>query len=111
MSSVRMIRQCLAVFALALFAAAPLSALELSAAKDDGVVGETSSGYLAAVKPSAEVNALVESINSQRKAHYQKIAKDNGIPLDAVEMRAGKKAIEKASPGAYINTGSGWQQK
>ena len=111
MYSVRTIRQMFAVLVMALLAATPLAALELSAAKDDGVVGETSSGYLAAVKPSAEVNALVSSINSQRKAYYQKIAKENGIALEAVEMRAGKKAIEKSSPGAYINVGNGWQQK
>ncbi|MCR9106211.1 MAG: YdbL family protein [Gammaproteobacteria bacterium] len=111
MFSIRTIRQWLAVAVIAMLAAAPVAALELSQAKDNGSVGETSSGYLAAVKPSAEVNALVESINAQRKAHYQKIAKENGIALDAVEMRAGKKAIEKSSPGAYINTGDGWRQK
>lgn len=86
-------------------------ALDLDAAKSAGLVGETNAGYIAAIKPSTEVNALVANINSQRKAQYQKIATKNGISLEAVEVRAGQKAIEKTSPGEFINTGSGWQKK
>ena len=97
--------------ALSLLLSLPALALELGDAKTRGLVGETNAGYLAAVKPSAEVNKLVESINKQRKAQYQKIAEKNGISLEAVEVRAGKKAIEKTGPGEYVNTGGGWQKK
>lgn len=97
--------------ALTLLLALPAWALDIGDAKSSGQVGETYSGYLAAVKPSGEVNKLVESINAQRKAHYQKIAKKNGISLEAVEVRAGKKAIEKTPRGEFINSGSGWQKK
>ena len=104
-------QRTLGTLALSLLLALPAFALELGDAKSRGLVGETYSGYLAAVKPSGDVNSLVESINSQRKAHYQKIAKKNGISLQAVEVRAGQKAIGKTPAGQYVNSGSGWQKK
>jgi uncharacterized protein YdbL (DUF1318 family) len=54
---------------------------------------------------------LVASINSKRKAHYQQIAKKNSISLQAVEVRAGQKAMEKTPAGEYINSGGGWKKK
>ena len=94
-----------------LLSALPALALDLGQAKSKGLVGETNSGYLGAVKPSAEVDALVADINAKRKAHYQKIASQNGISLQAVEARAGLKAIEKTPAGEFVNTGAGWQKK
>lgn len=106
------ILQCgLGVIALCLVLVAPAYALDLGSAKTSGLVGETSSGYIAAIQPSAQVNELVTHINSQRRAQYQQIASNNGISLEAVEARAGQKAIAKTPPGQYVNTGSGWQQK
>ena len=86
-------------------------ALELSEAKEQGLVGEQVDGYLGAVVGSAEVGALVSEINNRRKAHYQRIAEQNQISLDQVAKLAGKKAIEKTESGDYINLGSGWQKK
>ena len=94
-----------------LLSALPALALDLGAAKSSGKVGETNTGYLGVVKPSADAEALVAEINAKRKAHYQKIAKKNGITLQAVEARAGLKAIEKTPAGEYVNTGAGWQKK
>ncbi len=91
--------------------ALPAFALDLGEAKSSGLVGETNTGYIAAIKPSAEVDTLVADINSQRKVYYEKIANENGISLQAVEVRAGLKAIEKTPSGEYINTGTGWQIK
>ncbi|HEC26121.1 MAG TPA: DUF1318 domain-containing protein [Gammaproteobacteria bacterium] len=79
-----------ALLALALFAL-PAAALNLAQAKAQGLVKETPSGYIAAVKPSAEVKALVGQINAGRKAEYQKIAKKRGTPLSVVEQLAGQK--------------------
>ena len=46
----------------------PAYAIDLQTAKSQGLVGETQSGYLSAVKsPSAETKALIESINLKRK--------------------------------------------
>lgn len=104
-------RRALAGLALSLTMALPAFALELDEAKAAGLVGETNMGYIAAVKPSPEVDALVISINSQRKVYYQDIATKNDISLQAVEARAGLKAVEKTAPGGYVNTGDGWLQK
>ena len=86
-------------------------AMDLGQAKTQGLVGETHTGYLAAVNQSAAVEALVVDINGKRKRHYQTIATQNSISLRAVEARAGLKAIAKTPPGQYVNTGSGWQKK
>ena len=83
----------LVLLALTLFAM-PASALDLGQAKAQGLVKETPSGYLAAVKSSAEVNALVSKINAGRKAEYQKIANKRGTPLSVVEQQAGKKLVK-----------------
>ena len=98
-------------FAAILLGALPALALDLGQAKAQGLVGETNNGYLGAVKPSSSVNALVADINAKRKARYQKIAKQNSISLQAVEARAGLKAVEKTPVGEYVNTGAGWQKK
>jgi hypothetical protein len=95
-----------------LMIAQPAYSIDLQTAKNQGLVGETTSGYLAAVKsPSPEVSALIESINSQRKQKFKEIAARNNTSLEAVEQLAGKKAIEKSAHGDYIKVGGSWQQK
>ena len=95
-----------------LFIAQPVFAIDLQSAKDQGLVGETTSGYLAAVKsPSPEVSALIESINAKRKQKFKEIATRNNTSLEAVEQLAGKKAIEKSAPGSYVKVGGSWQRK
>ena len=95
-----------------LFAAQPAFAIDLQTAKSRGLVGETPSGYLEAVKkPSAEVKALINDINAQRKQKFKDIATRNKTTLEAVEQLAGKKAIEKSKPGSYVKIGGSWQRK
>jgi len=95
-----------------LLAAQPAFAIDLQTAKHQGLVGETPDGYLEAVQsPSSEVSALVDSINAQRKQKFKEIAARNDTTLEAVELLAGKKAIEKSAPGSYIKLGGSWQQK
>ncbi len=87
-------------------------AIDLPTAKQQGLVGETSSGYLEPVSPaSTEVRALVSSINDKRKQKYEEIARRNGTTLSAVEVLAGKKAIEKSKPGTYIKPAGSWVKK
>jgi uncharacterized protein len=92
-------------------ASSAVFALELQDAKSQGLVGETETGYLAAVAASSAVNALVADINGQRKAEYERIAKQNGIALIDVEKLAAKKAIEKTPAGQYVKVGGSWQKK
>ena len=86
-------------------------ALDLGQAKAEGLVGETTSGYLAVVVSSPEAEEVVNNINAQRRTHYQSIADKNGTSLSAVEALAGQTAIERTSAGHFINTGSGWETK
>ena len=111
MHFIHFLRRTSTALALSIFIALPAIALDLGNAKSKGLVGETSNGYIAAVKASGDVNALVKDINAQRKAHYQKIARKNNISLEAVEVRAGQKAIGKTPAGQFVNTGGGWQKK
>jgi len=48
--------------------ALPAFALDLHSARAAGMVVETPDGYIAAAKPSPEVNALVADVNAKRKA-------------------------------------------
>ena len=96
---------------LGLFAALSVAAMDVGDAKARGLVGETASGYVAAVSDSPEIAALVQSINEKRRERYKQIAKSNGISLEAVEVRAGQKAISRTPAGQYVDTGSGWQKK
>ena len=96
---------------LMLLIASPALALSLAQAKQQGLVGETASGYLAARKASPATNALVTSINAKRKAHYQGISGRNSTPISSVEQMAGKKLIQRAAKGEYYNSGSGWVRR
>lgn len=87
-------------------------ALDLQTAKAQGYVGEQASGYLGIVNNASGVQALVNDINSRRKAYYEKIAKSNGTSLQVVEALAGKKAIDKTPSGQYVRDSSGsWIRK
>lgn len=89
-------------------------AIDLQAAKSQGLVGEQPNGYLDSVKgtPSKDVAALIEEINTARKTEYTKIAKRNNTQLGVIERLAGKKAIEKTPSGQYVRSASGsWMKK
>jgi len=87
-------------------------ALDLSDAKQQGLVGEKVDGLLGAVKASQEVNQLVQSINTQRIDLYKKIAQKNAMTLEQVLVLAGKKAISKTPRGEYIQNSVGqWEIK
>lgn len=87
------------------------SAMSLDQAKAQGLVGETSSGYLALVKQDAQAQEIVERVNQKRKQHYQKLAKKNGIQLSQVEALAASKAIEKTQSGHFIQVNGRWLKK
>lgn len=89
----------------------PAMALDLQSAKAKGLVGETTTGYLAPVSGGADVKNLVNSINAKRKQVYVKISKRNKTPLGAVEQLAGKKAIAKTPAGQFIKVNGAWKKK
>jgi len=88
--------------------------LTLEEAKTQGLVGEQPNGYLSVVSPpaSVEVQALVNDINQKRRQTYEDIARRNGTDLQAVELLAGKTAIDNTKPGNFIQLPSGqWVKK
>ncbi len=92
----------------------PSWGLTLEEAKTQGVVGEQPNGYLGVVQPgvSAEVQTLVNDVNQKRRQMYEEIARQNSTKLDAVEMLAGKTAIDNTKPGNFIRSSSGqWVKK
>ena len=89
-------------------------ALSLDEAKAGGLVGETPSGYLASVSPSAnpETAKLVATINQKRKAAYAQAAQKAGVQIEVIEARVGQKLFEKADKGNYLqHTDGHWYQK
>ncbi|HGJ5875474.1 MAG TPA: YdbL family protein [Arsenophonus sp.] len=87
--------------------------LPVTEVKQPGLVGETLSGYLAAVvKNNAEVDSLVNSINHAREQKYAEIAQNNQLKTEQVAKIAGQKLIDGAKKGEYVLGINGrWIQK
>ncbi|MEM5533833.1 YdbL family protein [Pseudoalteromonas arctica] len=86
-------------------------AISLDDAKNQGFVGEDSSGYLGLVVQNAEAKAVVDDINAKRKAQYLKLAKKNNLSLSQVEALAAAKTIEKTQSGHYVEVNGSWVKK
>ena len=106
------IRQFVAALLLAL-AFQSAWALDIHSAKDQGLVGEANTGYLAAVgSPSAEVNALVTDVNRKRRAEFRRTAEKTGATLEQVQFRFWELAVQRTRPGHYYQDRQGnWKKK
>ncbi len=82
-------------------------ALDLSDAKEQGLVGEQSNGLLGVVEVSQQAKELVEDINAKRLVKYKQIAEKNGMTLEQVSVLAGEKTIKKTPAGQYIQNSVG----
>ena len=82
-------------------------AIELSDAKEQGLIGEMPNGLLGVVERSAQVEALVKEINGLRLSKYAEIAEKNGMTVNQVSVLAGEKTIQKTEAGQYIQNASG----
>ena len=97
---------------LALAVAAPAHALELEQARAQGLIGEQADGYIGAVAPSPEANALVADVNARRRAAYGDIAAKNGTSPDAVAAVTAERLIARLPKGAFVQGASGgWVRK
>nr|WP_100639529.1 YdbL family protein [Marinobacter salexigens] len=103
---------------LAVFLALPAMAMSLDeaknaleSAKSQGLVGETPTGYLAAVGSDQKAKGIVSAINNARREAYKQIAEKHGIAVTKVETVAGQKAVDKTPPGQYILVGERWIKK
>ena len=96
------------------FAVQSAWAIDIRDAKDQGLVGEANSGYLAAVKSpaSSDVRTLIADVNMKRKAQFEQAAKKTGTTLAQVQNRFYELAVQKTSAGHYYqNAGGGWVKK
>jgi hypothetical protein len=84
---------------------------KLDSVKQQGLVGETPTGYLEVVRTDGQAREVVEAINSARRDEYKRIAEKHNIPVTQVETVAGKKAIEKTPSGQYVQMGGKWVKK
>jgi uncharacterized protein YdbL (DUF1318 family) len=87
---------------------------------DSGHVGITRDGLLEVrtgegldMKVRAEVNRLIKSENQDRLRLYKEISTANGFPDKASEVQTifAESWREKARPGWYLQSDSGWQKK
>lgn len=87
-------------------------ALTLDQARQQGRVGETLSGYIAARQQDDETLALVKRINDGRSQQYQRVAQQNNLPTAEVARIAGEKLVNRAGSGEYVRGINGqWVQK
>ncbi len=109
------IRKLLSLFTLSfIIMATPAWALSLNEAQSKGLVGETPSGYLASVSPTAgnDTLHLINEINTKRKAAYMGIATKAGVTLNIIEIRIGQRLYDDAAKGAFLQDQQGqWIQK
>ena len=76
-------------------------AATLEEAKAAGLIGEKQDGYIGFVQASvpADVQALVNDVNAQRRQRYEQIARDNGIDVRDVAKLAFTRALEATQSG------------
>jgi len=89
-------------------------AIDIRDAKEQGLVGEANSGYLAAVQSpaSAEVRALIADVNGKRKSEFEETAQKTGTTVAQVANRFYELAVQKTAPGHfYQDAGGSWRKK
>ena len=89
-------------------------AIDIDTAKAQGLVGESNTGYLAAVKTpaSAEVQSLIDTVNAKRRSAFEKTAASTTATVDQVRYRFYELAVQKTQSGHYYQDASGaWKKK
>ncbi|MCA1174838.1 MULTISPECIES: YdbL family protein [unclassified Pantoea] len=87
-------------------------ALTLDEARQQGRLGETLSGYVAARQQDDETLALVKRINDGRTQQYQRVAQQNNLTTSEVARIAGEKLVSRAGSGEYVRGINGqWLRK
>ncbi|KLU15311.1 MULTISPECIES: YdbL family protein [Xenorhabdus] len=100
------------IFLLSLLFSSFAMGMTLNEAKQQGLVGETFSGYLAPVKNTQDAQSVVERINDERQKKYTEIAAQNNMTTEQVARMAGEKLVNRAASGEYVLSINGhWVQK
>lgn len=87
--------------------------LTIDEAKQQGIIGESLSGYLAVVNQSRQdAFTLTNKINGERELKYSEIAQKNNLSTKEVAKIAGQKLVERAETGEYVRGINGqWLRK
>lgn len=103
------------LLSLCFLVSAPAMAMDLQQAKNDGLVGEANTGYLAVPEngaASSEIRRLIAEVNKKREASYSQIASRNKIKTADVALMAYKKAVERTRRGNFYQRPDGrWVKK
>ncbi len=97
-----------------IFAMQAAWAIDLQTAKNEGLVGEANTGYLAAVQQpaSAEVQALIRDVNARRRQQFERTASNTGATVNQVAFRFYELAVQRTSSGHYYQDARGrWVRK
>ncbi|MBN8530876.1 MAG: YdbL family protein [Alphaproteobacteria bacterium] len=90
----------------------PALALDLQTARNQGIIGEKTDGYVAVVTPSADAQKLAAEVNARRKEEYARISKANGQPVEVVAKVAAESIISKLPAGSLYQDASGaWKKR
>lgn len=92
---------------------AAIAADPLDAPRDAGTVGEGADGYaIPRDGATAETRALVDDINSRRRAFYQQKASEQGVSVRAIQEIYAKVIYDKAPSGWWFRSENGnWVRK
>jgi uncharacterized protein YdbL (DUF1318 family) len=91
---------------------APAFAADLHQARHAGDVGEKADGYVAALKSTPDIQAMVQTVNQKRRQEYARISAENKQPVDVVAKLAAQQIITTLSPGDKYQDASGnWQTR
>ena len=104
----------LVAFAVPALVPAAAVAAELDTAKRAGLVGERPDGFVGLVRGDAPANvrSLVNTVNAERRAGYEDVARRTGASAREVGILAGRRLIGAAPPGTYVMTEAGqWIRK
>ena len=89
-------------------------AIDIGTAKQQGLVGEANTGYIAAVKTpaSAEVKSLISTVNAKRKNKFRNTAKNTDTTVEQVSNRFYELAVKRTKSGHYYQDPRGnWKKK
>lgn len=80
--------------------------------KDQGIVGENNQGFLTALKPAGDKQAVIDAENKDRRKIYSAIAKKQGTSAKLVGQRRAMQIFEKADAGTMLQNKKGkWIKK
>ncbi|MBK0398420.1 YdbL family protein [Limibaculum sp. M0105] len=82
---------------------------KLDSYRANGAVAERFDGYVEVRDPGApgDARALVNEVNAQRRALYEKRAKETNVPVAEVGKLFATKIVEQAPKGTYFRQPSG----